>query len=457
MNHQVKEEGGFLQGIGSMGDDDSGDVGSGERHTYPRGQFDPNSLGHILAADACDLFRLDVRQQRQTGYAFDESVDGQDGGPVARSRPTRRSTRNRASGGKDPNACQRPLGTSPAWVGAISRTGFHWKKGGQARISEVSWQIKGAVRGLTDRRVCGVLRSEMAPTLLILAAGMGSRYGGLKQIDPVGPSGETMLDYAVFDAVRAGFDRVVFVIRRDFEAVFRERVGARYAGHVAIGYAYQELEDLPEGIRAPAGRTKPWGTGHAVWCARAAIEGPFAVVNADDFYGDESFAQLASFLGTALAPEFALVGFSLGQTLSEHGAVSRGICSVGQDGWLKSISEVGGITDGEVGPGRRFSGQETVSMNCWGFTPEIMQDLGAEFGAFLAGPGSGAGADRAEFYLPAAVSALIGRDAARVRVLPTASRWFGVTYREDRPRVERALAEEVRRGKYPRSLFQSPP
>src|SRR5690606_24766738 len=174
-----------------------------------------------------------------------------------------------------------------------------------------------------------------SPTLLVLAAGMGSRYGGLKQIDPVGPSGETVLDYAVFDALRAGFGRVVFVVRREFEAVFREQIGAKYAGKVTVDYVFQSLDALPDGFAVPAGREKPWGTGHAVWCARDAIDGNFAVINADDFYGADSFRQLAGFLATADATRgavdagpatFAMVGFRLARTLSEHGAVSRGIC-----------------------------------------------------------------------------------------------------------------------------------
>src|SRR4051812_47064212 len=201
----------------------------------------------------------------------------------------------------------------------------------------------------------------MAPTLLVLAAGMGSRYGGLKQIDPVGPSGETVLDYAVFDAVRAGFGRVVFVIRREFEAVFREQIGAKYAGRVAVDYVFQALDALPPGVTAPAGREKPWGTGHAVWCARTAVKEPFAVINADDFYGADSFRQLADFLKSPATPaasasaQFAMVGFKLANTLSEHGAVSRGVCAIGTDDLLRAITERTGIATADVGPGRTFA------------------------------------------------------------------------------------------------------
>lgn len=292
----------------------------------------------------------------------------------------------------------------------------------------------------------------MSLTLVVLAAGMGSRYGGLKQIDPVGPGGETVLDYAVFDALRAGFTRVVFVIRRDFEALFREKIGARYAGRVAVDYVFQALDTLPAGFVPPVGREKPWGTGHAVWCARDAITDNFAVINADDFYGADSFAQLATFLRgePTRGTRFAMVGFRLANTLSEHGTVARGVCTAAADGTLRSIVEQTGIAAAEVGAGKTYSGQETVSMNCWGFTPQLFAGLDAQFRAFLAARGTEA---KAEFYLPAAVSALIGEGAASVRVLPTDSTWFGVTYREDKPRVEAAIRELVAAGLYPEKLW----
>ncbi len=317
----------------------------------------------------------------------------------------------------------------------------------------------------------------MHATLLVLAAGMGSRYGGLKQIDPVGPSGETVLDYAVFDAMRAGFDRVVFVIRREFESIFREQIGAKYSGWIAVDYVFQSLDALPEGFIPNASREKPWGTGHAVWCAREAVSENFAVINADDFYGQDSFAQLGVFLNSGtvegtlrpdvarsnsesgrkaastaptIRPEFAMVGFRLANTLSEHGAVSRGICAEGADARLASITERTGILSTEVGMGRTFSGDEIVSMNCWGFTPALFAGLDEQFREFLAARG---GEPKAEFYLPAAVSEMIARRQATVRVLPTEASWFGVTYREDKPRVVAALAELVSRGVYPAKLF----
>lgn len=289
----------------------------------------------------------------------------------------------------------------------------------------------------------------MAPTLLVLAAGMGSRYGGLKQIDPVGPSGETVLDYAVYDAIRAGFARVVFVVRKEFEESFRSVVTAKYGGRIAVDMVHQSMDDLPQGFDVPSGRDKPWGTGHAVWCARDAISGPFAVINADDFYGARSFTGLAEFLARAGAAEFAIVGFSLAQTLSENGTVSRGVCEV-RAGRLVSITEQRAIAPADVGQGRRFSGAEIVSMNFWGFTPAVFEGLDAALRAFLAASGSD---PKAEFYLPAAVSGLISSGAATVDVIPSTDSWFGITYREDRAHVAKAIGTLVGAGTYPARLF----
>ncbi|MFI5356189.1 MAG: NDP-sugar synthase [Opitutales bacterium] len=308
----------------------------------------------------------------------------------------------------------------------------------------------------------------MHPTLLVLAAGMGSRYGGLKQLDPVGPSGETVLDYAVFDARRAGFARVVFIIREDFAGVFREQIGAKYAGHLAVDYVFQSIGTLPAGFTPPPGRAKPWGTGHAVWCAREAVHTPFAVVNADDFYGADSLRRLGAFLsGSAVNPrgfdpmsghppppvltaELALVGFPLANTMSEHGSVSRGVCAFDAAGKLQSITEQTGILAAEVGPGQKYTGREIVSMNCWGFSPAVFAGLDRQLCEFLTTHGTEA---QSEFYLPAAVSTMIARGEAAVQLLPTDSAWFGITYREDRPRVVAAIAELVRAGSYPAKLF----
>ena len=292
----------------------------------------------------------------------------------------------------------------------------------------------------------------MKPALLVLAAGMGSRYGGLKQIDPVGPSGETILDYSVFDAMRAGFGRVVFVIRRDFEAMFKEKIGAKYAGRIAVDYVFQSLDALPPGFSVPPGREKPWGTGHATWCARDAMKEPFAVINADDFYGADSFRQLAGFLTQANGTSAAMVGFQLANTLSENGAVSRGVCDVASDGSLRGVTEHSGILPTEVGAGRKFAGETIVSMNCWGFTPDIFSRLDEQFRVFL-GKAFVEAPVKAEFYLPGAVSDLIVRKEATVQVLTTASNWFGVTYREDKPRVVAALAGLVQTGQYPQKLW----
>lgn len=289
----------------------------------------------------------------------------------------------------------------------------------------------------------------MATSLLVLAAGMGSRYGGLKQIDPVGPSGETLLDYAVFDAVRAGFGRVVFVIRRELEDAFRKGVTAKYSGRIAVDFAYQSANDLPPGARAPQAREKPWGTGHAVWCARRAVSGPFAVINADDFYGAGSYARLAAFLGATQDARSAIVGFRLANTLSENGTVSRGVC-VERGGLLISITEEKAIGRADVGDGRRFKGDEIVSMNFWGFTPEVFGGIEAGLRDFLESNGSDPGA---EFYLPAAVSQMIAKGTLCVSVLPSDDAWFGVTYREDRPRVEAVIRGLVARGAYPSLLF----
>lgn len=307
-----------------------------------------------------------------------------------------------------------------------------------------------------------------APTLLVLAAGMGSRYGGLKQLDPVGPGGETILDYAVFDAIRAGFGRVVFVIRRDFADAFNTQVVAKYAGHIQVDTVFQALDALPPGAAIPAGREKPWGTGHAVWSARDAIHEPFAVIGADDFFGRDAFVQLAAFLGSAssalsplasrLSPEaataasFAMVGYRLANTLSENGAVARGVCTVGPDNRLRTVVENTGILRTDVGPGRKFSGEEIVSMNCWAFTTEFFPALDRQWREFIAARG---GELRSEFYLPEAVSQQIAAGTATVEVRPTSAEWFGVTFREDKPRVQAALAALAARGDYPVPLFPS--
>ncbi|HTJ78414.1 MAG TPA: sugar phosphate nucleotidyltransferase [Rariglobus sp.] len=297
----------------------------------------------------------------------------------------------------------------------------------------------------------------MQPTLLVLAAGMGSRYGGLKQVDPVGPSGETILDYAVFDAIRAGFGRVVFVIRKEFEEAFRTQVAAKYADRVGVDYVFQSLDALPSGFTPPPAREKPWGTGHAVWCARDAVKEPFAVIGADDYFGRDAFEKLAIRLSESPKaaggiPAFAMVGYRLANTLSENGAVSRGVCAATADGTLQCVVEHTGIRREEVGtgPDKKFTGEEIVSMNCWAFTPALFDALDRQFTEFLQAKGSEL---KSEFYLPEAVSRQIAAGKASVKVVPTTASWFGVTYREDKPRVQAALASLVASGEYPAQLF----
>lgn len=295
-----------------------------------------------------------------------------------------------------------------------------------------------------------------------MAAGIGSRFGGDKQLEPVGPGGETLLDYSVFDAIRAGFDRMVFVIRRDMAERFHEAIGRRYEGRIEVAYAFQELHDLPPGFEVPEGRAKPWGTGQAVLAAKPLIETPFAVINADDYYGADSFAHLGRFLGSperAEHPEvYALVAFRLRDTVSEHGSVARGICSVGEDGMLTRVTEVTGI-DRAPGGGFRaprpdgdlfLTGEEPVSLNFWGFTPSLFDSLRECFQAFLAERGR---ERTAEFFLPDAVNQLMGRGRVRVKALPTTSQWFGLTYKEDKPFLEQRLRDMVGRREYPGRLW----
>jgi len=301
----------------------------------------------------------------------------------------------------------------------------------------------------------------MSLTLIVLAAGMGSRYGGLKQCDPVGPSGETIMDYSVYDAVQAGFDRVIFVIRRDFEEEFKSSVGSKYESVVKVEYAFQSLDDIPAGYSVPDGRSKPWGTAHALRSARELIDGPFAAINADDFYGRDSFMRLAAFLKAADpdASEFALVGFRLDHTLSENGSVARGVCTVDDTGRLTAVTEMLKIVP--VGEGAQdisdpvnpvsYTGNERVSMNLWGFNPVFMKELITAFPAFL---DENITDLKAEWYIPFVIDKMIQEGRTQVSVLPTESSWFGVTYREDKPDVVKAVGELVSQGIYPAKLWK---
>lgn len=302
----------------------------------------------------------------------------------------------------------------------------------------------------------------LSPTLLILAAGMSSRYGGTsKQTDAMGPCGETLLDYSVFAAREAGFGRVVFIIRREGEAAFRERVAARLEPHIPVALVYQDLLDLPEGFACPGGRQKPWGTGHAVLAARGEVREPFCVINADDYYGRDSFRVMADFLrrpGPAGPPHaWSMVGFKLRNTLSEHGKVARGICQV-ENGLLRGVQEMTEIFRTGTGAENRepgaapvpLTGEETVSMNMWGFTPAVFAVFGEAFAAFLEETG---GNPKAEFYIPLGVDRAIRAGTATCEVLPTASQWFGVTYQEDKPAVVAAVNALVKAGEYPAPLW----
>lgn len=300
-------------------------------------------------------------------------------------------------------------------------------------------------------------------TLIIMAAGMGSRYGGNKQIDPIGPNGEIILEYSIYDALKAGFDKVVCIINRNIEKDFRDNIGHRIEKLVDTAYVYQSVYDVPEGFAVPEERIKPWGTGHAVLLCKNAVDTPFAVINADDFYGSASFRVLGDYLGTMADTEnqyhFCMVGFRLEKTLTENGHVSRGVCSVTPDGYLAGIQERTKIQrfgteakyteDGENWVAIPLG--STVSMNMWGFTPSLFGELEAGFHRFLENCRENAA--KAEFYLPSAVDSLISAGKAKVKVLTTNDWWYGVTYKEDKPVVIEAIRKMHEQGLYPESLL----
>ena len=306
----------------------------------------------------------------------------------------------------------------------------------------------------------------MKPTLLVLAAGMGSRYGGVKQIDPVGPDGEAIIDYSIYDAIQAGYNRAVFVVRKEIEADVREFFAGKFEGEIAIDYVHQELGDVPSGVSVPSERTKPWGTAHAVLAARGVIDAPFAVINGDDFYGRGALKTIGNYLQSLPVDgtDYGMVGYRLDRTLSDNGTVSRGIVSHDAEGWLQSIEEHtklearegsvvslvdGGDRDGEVR--EWFSGDEPTSMNLFGFTPRAMEQLQERFVQFLREFGD---TPKSEFYIPYAMNILKERGEARMKVLRSDSEWFGVTYREDRPAVVERLKELAAEGTYPPSLWE---
>jgi len=289
-------------------------------------------------------------------------------------------------------------------------------------------------------------------TLLIMAAGMGSRYGGLKQLDAIGPSGETIIDYSVYDAIKAGFTKVVFIIRKDFEQEFKSKITDKYEGQIQVEFAFQDLNDLPDEFTCPEGREKPWGTGHAIFSARNVINEPFVAINGDDFYGRESFKVVADYYRKG-ANSFSMVAFKLDKTLSSFGGVTRGLCTV-NDEKLNTVIETADLqkTDYGVSSNRdiELDGSEPVSMNVWGFTPILFKYLEEKFVEFLSENGTEM---KSEYLIPSVVNELIQSGQETVHVLRSGATWFGVTYKEDKPYVEGEIEKLVNKGEYPGKLF----
>lgn len=300
----------------------------------------------------------------------------------------------------------------------------------------------------------------MKPTLFVLAAGMGSRYGGLKQLDGLGPNGETIMDYSVFDAIRGGFGKIVFVIRKDFEEDFRKKIISKYENHIPVEVVFQDLNNLPAGFKCPEGRTKPWGTNHAVLMGKDVINEPFAVINADDFYGRDGFAVLGKALSemTGKKNEYCMVGYRVGNTLSESGTVARGVCATDDQGYLTTVVERTAIEriDGKVsfkdenGKLITIDDNTPVSMNMWGFTPDYFQYSEDYFVDFLK---ENIGNPKCEYFIPLMVNKLVTDGTVRVKVLDTTSKWFGVTYAADRQSVVDKIQALVNAGEYPSKLF----
>lgn len=299
----------------------------------------------------------------------------------------------------------------------------------------------------------------MKPTLLVLAAGMGTRYGGNKQLDEVGPSGETIIDYSIYDAIRAGFGKIVFVIRRDIENQVRERFVERLKGKIEVDYVFQEITNLPEGVKVNPERQKPWGTSHAILVTESKIKEPFGVINADDYYGEESFKILYDFLVNDNDPNcYCIVGYKMGNTLSEHGHVNRGVCRAGDDGLLVNIVETrqiekkayGAAAPGPDGTVEKFSGNEIVSMNLWGFKPSCYSYLGEEFRSFINNSGMEL---KSELDIPTSIDKFVKSGEITIKILMTNERWFGVTYREDKPFVVENINKMIEAGKYPAKIY----
>jgi len=300
----------------------------------------------------------------------------------------------------------------------------------------------------------------MRPTLLILAAGIGSRYGGLKQVDQVGPSGEAILDYSIYDAIRAGFKKVVFIIRKNIEKEMREVFERKLSGRIEVDFIFQELDMIPEGYSVPPDRVKPWGTAHAVSVAAAHVREPFLVINADDYYGPASYRMTADYLMSHKGnnKDFCMVGYQIQHTLSEFGPVSRGLCEADEQDYLRAVVEITEIEnkDGKIaykhkdGHQVQLKGTELVSMNVWGFTPAIFPYIDEELKTFLS---EHAGNPKAELYIPTIINNLVKKDTARVKILPAADNWFGVTYREDKPMAVTKISHLISGGVYPANLW----
>jgi hypothetical protein len=301
----------------------------------------------------------------------------------------------------------------------------------------------------------------MKPTLLVLAAGMGSRYGGNKQLDEVGPSGETIIDYSIYDAIRSGFGKIVFVIRRDIEEQVKERFVEKLRGKIDVEYVFQEITNLPEGVKVSPERQKPWGTSHAILVAKDKIHEPFGVINADDYYGVESFKILHDFLVNNKDPDcYCIVGYKLGNTLSDHGHVNRGVCNVGEDGLLQNIAEVRQIEKTHngakaPGPGKNgqelnFTGNEIVSMNLFGFGPSCYNYLEKEFRNFINKNGMDL---KSELDIPTSLDVFVKNGDITIKILKSNERWFGVTYREDKPFVVESIRKMIRKGIYPARIY----
>ena len=301
----------------------------------------------------------------------------------------------------------------------------------------------------------------MKPTLVILAAGMGSRYGSLKQIDAVGPSGEAIIDYSIYDAIRAGFKKVTFIIRRSFEKEFRELFESKLSGKIETEFVFQELDMIPEGMSFSPDRVKPWGTAHAIWVARHHVREPFVVINADDFYGAGSYRSMVEFLtsgGDLNDAAYCMIGYQVNHTLSDFGSVSRGICDATRDDFLKAVVERTEIvkeglqiyyTDGA--DRIHLSGEELVSMNIWGFTPAIFDQLENSFTGFIR---DNAGDIKAELYIPKVVNDLVSQNSATVRIIPASDQWFGVTYKEDKPLAVENIRRLIAASVYPDRLWK---